>query len=98
MSENEQMDYEDSGDFPIDGANDMNVPVNIFLSKDEKTGEWSLTADNFMPRRAMVTDGAYRVTSKSKEVLEKLVDKHITPLYEIALNNLRTKKSNYYWE
>jgi len=90
------MNYENFGEISIDECNDMNVPVNISIEEDE--GKWKLWADNFMPRKSAVTQGAYHVEADTKEILLELVAKHITPLYEVALKLLKTTGELYYWE
>lgn len=81
-------------------ANEMNVPVNIFISgpEDGDSGEWELSADNFMPREAYITNSMYYYTAQNRWELEELVNTYIIPLYEAALKNLYLHKELYYWE
>lgn len=94
--DDETKDFVDEGELSIDNINDMNVPVNIFI--EEEDDGFRLTAANFMPRKQVVSDAAYIVFSEKREVLEAIVQKKIVPLYEVALENLKTKSTNYYWE
>lgn len=98
---NEKQKYTNHGSCHIEHANGMNVPVNIFITKENEgkpTQFWQLTAENFMPRKGYLIDGAYRITAKNKKTLVALVQKHVVPLYEAALHNLKTTGENYYWE
>lgn len=90
---------DDVGNVSIDEANEMNVPVNIWiLEAEDEPGVWELSAANYMPRKNMIQSEVYLVKSNKKETLEALVQKHIVPLYEIALSKLKTESSLYYWE
>ena len=103
----------DSGEIEIEAADRANVPVNIFIAKQEddegeETGKWVLTADNFMPRRCRAEDGAYGVEADTLEELQGVIRKHVLPLYEVALANINDMlsmtgeedemPSHYYWE
>ncbi len=88
----------DTGTMPISNANDMNVPVVCMLHEPEReNGMWSWTAINFMPRKEYCGSG-YRLEADTKEEILAEVNKYVTPLYQAALNNLKTKGENYYWE
>ena len=98
---------ENSGELSIDLADDANVPVNIFISEVEEGDyheddqpEWAthvLNADNFMPRKERVAHGTYLVFADNEEELRALVQKHVVPLYEQALERLKTHSTLYYW-
>jgi hypothetical protein len=93
------MNYEDKGELELAGADDANVPVNSFLHEpDEDSPKWRWTADNFMPRKGYVSQGAYEIEADTREALLDAVRKHVVPLYEAALENLKTVGSCYYWE
>lgn len=91
---------ENEGDYEITNFNEMNVPVNIFISQDE--GRWRLSCDGFMPRKL----GGFEAcvyTAATPEPLRKMVELFIKPFYETALKNINglvdgTKDSHYYWE
>ena len=101
--------YKDLGDMCIADADDMNVPVNSFLTQIDDSRileanrlkrykgwfEWS--AQNFMPRKECL-GGEYRVIAPERETILELVKKYVVPLYETALENLKTYGANYYWE
>jgi hypothetical protein len=86
-----------NGDMSIEECNDMNIPVNSFIGPKED-GKWEWSADNFMPRKGWCTEDAYSLEADTKEEIMELIHKHIVPLYEAALNNLKTVGANYYWE
>lgn len=102
--------YKNHGEIDIEHANEMNVPVAIFISKLDR--EWSdqlapawanfkLTADNFMPRKGFSTESAYKAYADTEQELQDLVRKYVQPLYEAALwnvQNISTTVSQYYWE
>ena len=106
--------YEVLGSLCIADANDMNVPVNCFLSQIDESrirdpkepeaggyeqkylGWFEWTAQNFMPRKERLEEG-YRVIAPEKDTILELVRKHVVPLYEVALQNLRTSGENYFW-
>jgi hypothetical protein len=81
--------------------NDANIPVNIFLNKEDD-GTFSLVADNFMPRKNYATDGAYHFQADTKEELVEIVKTKILPLYQNAINLLSkiidgSGDQCYYW-
>lgn len=41
---------------------------------------------------------SFLIQADTKEEIMELVQKHVVPLYEVALNNLKTVGANYYWE
>lgn len=93
------MNYEDKGNIKIAGADDMNVPVNSFLFEPgEDSAKWRWTADNFMPRRGGVAEGQYEIKADTKESILEAVQKHVVPLYEAALENMKTNGACYCWE
>lgn len=89
-------------DFETD-ANDMNVPVNIFIDMsdqfaDEHPGKWELHAANYMPRKERAHQSAYQYAADSRQELVELVRKYVVPLYEVALAELKEFGTLYYWE
>jgi hypothetical protein len=101
------MPVENLGDGEFAGANDGNIPVNIYLlpAQDEEgayvSGFWELRADLFMPRKGLV-EGFYRARSTDPEELQALVQNHVVPLYKTALGKLigiamGTETRLYYW-
>jgi len=106
--------YKDLGSICITDADDANIPVNCFLEEIEDDSEFNdptrsefnpkylgwfkWTADNFMPRKSHVNIAAYIVMAPEKDIILKLVKKHVVPLYEAALGNLRDLGDNYYWK
>lgn len=88
-------------------VDDANIPVNIFLTKDEDNPpagqKWQLTADNFMSRKGRESDSGYKAVAPTREALVKVIEKYIMPLYKIAILNLQTmidgtNDSLYYWD
>ncbi len=76
----------------------MNVPVVCFLNAPEKEGGlWSWTARCFMPRKEYC-GGSFHVEAETKEEILEALQKYVVPLYEIALENLKERGENYYWE
>lgn len=96
-----------SGELSIDFADDANVPVNIFISEVEEGDydeddqpDWAthvLTASNFMPRKGRVASNTHLVFADNEEELRTLVQRHVVPIYEQALERLKTKSTLYYW-
>jgi hypothetical protein len=93
------MNYKDIGEIQIADADDANIPVNSFLTApDADSDKWRWTADNFMPRKGIATEGRYSIEADSKEAVLEVVQKYVVPLYEAALHNLKTEGACYYWE
>lgn len=88
------------GEMDLSEANEMNVPINIFIHDqgDSDSGDWELTAYNYMPRKNYAAESMYHYTADSKEALLALVKKYIVPLYKTALKQLETNGELYYWE
>lgn len=94
------MAWKNVSDLSIEGANDANVPVDIWIkqvtkdNKDEylyvQVGSWVLNASNYMPRRARLSEGGdgYLVEADTREELVELLKKHVLPLYKNALAKL----------
>ncbi len=93
------MDIKDKGKMGIEECNDANIPVNCFIISpdDNEDKKWHWLADNFMPRKGYCGESMYDVVADTKEDLLQAVKKYIVPLYQIALNNLTIKGTNYYW-
>jgi hypothetical protein len=109
---------ESIGDLDPDIADNANVPVNVWLMQITENGAgdslcrsdadpdwatWVLTADNYMPRKARVTQDAYRIVATSREELAAIVRDSWMPLYELAAGVMReicegTQTHLYYWE
>jgi hypothetical protein len=108
----EKLKYTDTGIIPITEANEMNIPVNLRIAPPKGTKgkkeyectdstKWELTACNFCPRLAddgRSGAGKYGIEADTKEDLLAVIQKHVVPLYETALNNIKTTGENYYWE
>jgi len=91
--------YESAGEMDISEADDMNIPVCCFMSDaEDEEGMWEWTANNYMPRKNYISEGQYCIRAKSKDVILKLIAKHVAPLYATAMQNLLTTGTNYYWE
>lgn len=86
------------GEMSLTEANDMNVPVGIFICEPED-GEtaWTLMADNYWPRKSRVNPQQYEYHADTREELMALVQQYIVPLYECALSRLKTVGDLYYW-
>lgn len=89
--------YQNVGNWPIESANDMNVPVGITISYSRKLGKWKLEADNYVVTFPSIEKKAYQCTAENKEILVELVHKYVVPLYRIALNNLIKSGENWLW-
>ncbi len=93
---------ENIGESEITDFDDANVPVNIFIEKEDETDTYLLTIDNFMPRKGCVNEGFVQIRG-TKTKLHELVKIHILPHYKRALE-LVTKvaegnaDSFYYWK
>lgn len=88
----------DTGNLPITRADDANIPVVCFMHEpDRENGLWTWSAINFMPRKECCCDG-YMLEADTKEEIMEALEKHVIPLYEVALDNLKTTGNNYYWE
>lgn len=88
----------DTGEMPIENANDANVPVVCMLQDpDRENGPWVWTAVNFMPRKERCSSG-YRLEADTKEEILDAVRKHVLPLYQVATENLGAYGENYYWQ
>jgi len=88
----------DKGEMKIEDCNDMNVPVSSFLiapgEPDNKSEKWQWIASNFMPRKSIISDGAYDIEADTKEEIMEAVRKYVVPLYVNALVNLKTVGAN----
>lgn len=88
----------------LDTADDANIPVNIWLYKEEEEEDiWRLKADNYMPRRNCVATDAYLAESKDRKELTDLIEIYILPLYKTACKKLEKMVTGeednlYYWE
>lgn len=87
------------GEMGFEEANEMNVPVCIFISEPECDGcAWFLTANNYMPRKNYIAEEGYKYVADTRLELEELVRKYVVPIYEAALNRLKERGDLYYWE
>jgi hypothetical protein len=101
----------------LEEANDMNIPIDIWLSRiasDEGEEDqelikqgfiWRLRAASYQPRKDRIWTEAYEYIASDRAELSALVEKHILPLYKIALSKVEamTKPSEddldlYYWD
>lgn len=104
----EIQDYEDMGIIPVDCADYANIPVDIWLNRDEDDKEyWLLTADNYMPRKGCLSgEDSYYIRSKNRDTLVKLIHEYWLPLYQNAVRILTLIEPDdteeaarlYYWK
>lgn len=98
-----ELPYEDQGEIEIAEADDTNVPVNIWLQKNDESPWWNLTASNYMPRKGYISDGAFDATGE-RDALAAVVRDVWLPLYRAAVASLEEMVSDpaggslYYWE
>lgn len=98
----EGIDYKDVGEVRLDACDDANIPVCVFCGTaceddgKEIEGLYSITANNYTPRKDHIYQNVYNVISPKKEVLLWLINKYIVPLYVNALANI-TRGNLYYW-
>lgn len=89
------MPVEENGQIKLCECDDANIPVNIFY---ENHGlYWTLTADNFMPRKGRCNDCSYELQAHTKEELVAYVQKYVLPLYRTALELVESGNDLYYW-
>jgi hypothetical protein len=86
------------GELTVEDVDEMNIPVNIFISEDEETKEICISAANFMPRRERVHENAYSLYVPDMETAKQIVQAFFLPIYEIALTQLKKNSTLYYWE
>ena len=91
--------FKDFGEIELKGCDDANVPVQCFLSepKENSDGNWHWTANNYMPRKNRISEGSYEIVAKTKEEILQAIGKFVIPLYQIAIDNLKTTGELYYW-
>ena len=88
----------DRGEWPIRKVDEANIPVNIVLSEpDDYHGKWLLLADNFKPCASQIDIESYELEADSKEDLQAVVNAVIVPLYEAAVENLRSTGHLFFW-
>lgn len=80
---------------PFDDPDDPDETIENIKNDDIV---YVLTAGNYTPRRETMSCSAYRFMSTDKQELVNIVQKHIVPLYEVALTNLKNNSTNYFWE
>ena len=94
------MSVSDTGNINLSECDDANIPVNCFLlepkDNDDYPGKWGWFASNFMPRKSCIVEHSYELVADTKEEILELVSKHVTPLYQIALDNIKSGEL-YYW-
>ena len=91
--------YKNTGNIGIEECDDMNIPVNCFISEpNEDSQKWIWQADNFMPRKAMIDSCKYEIEADTKEHIIAAVNKYVVPLYANALEKLKTSGELYYWD
>ena len=101
------------GELDVSSINDMNVPMNIFITEqtfgsftedyqyspyddcDAEESNENILNDDIV---YVLTAGNYTFMSTDKQELVNIVQKHIVPLYEAALTNLKNNSTNYFWE
>jgi len=92
----------DNGEWSLGGIDDANIPMDIWLSNEQKraddngrkvdpdigdAGGWKLTAANYCPRKGVAHSEAYEVYGTHEELVEIIRTKFM-PLYQTALNVL----------
>ena len=88
----------DVGEMRLEDMNDANVPLVCFLHEpDGEHRMWSWSARNFMPRKEFC-GSSWRLEADTKEEIMEALRKHVIPLYEAALANLKEDGTNYYWD
>ena len=106
----------DVGECSLDAIDDANVPVTIFVSRVDEDDideypdlegqvAWTLTASNFMPRKGVVCEGAYRLLSDDRDELVAAFQQRALPVYKDACTCIaRLDKADadgesylYYW-
>lgn len=91
-------------DMTFDEANELNIPVSIWLFvDDEDEGCWILCADCYQPRRGCVHPEAFFAKSSDRCELANIVRDKILPLYRVAVLNLEAVVLGhadylYFWE
>jgi len=89
------------GEMNWNGANEANIPVDIWLSKypseepesdefnyDGKIYNYCLKAANYMPRKDRIAEEAYIALSDDLEELQNVIKNKVLPLYKTAVNVL----------
>ena len=90
-------EYQNVGNRPIESADDSNIPVGVTIIFSKVNQCYRLVAENYKPILAKIEEKAYIVDAKDKKTLVEVVQKYITPLYQIALNNLTKTGENWLW-
>jgi hypothetical protein len=91
------------GELNFEDANDMNVPVDIWLeNNNDYPNKFVLTAANYMPRKGIIKESSYKVVCDTREEIEEIINKFILPFYTNAINKLKNmakegRGSLYYW-
>lgn len=92
-------DAEDA-EMELQYADDANIPVVCFIhapgEDDDYPDKWTWTARNFMPRKEYC-GGSYYIVADTREGIMEALEKHVIPLYRVALDNLTKLGDNYYW-
>lgn len=76
----------DTGEISFCDADTGNIPVSIFLSKE--LNGYSLTADNYMPRKERIETQTYKAESEDLDELKSVIKENVIPLYQGALTKL----------
>jgi hypothetical protein len=91
----------DCGEIKVTGANEMNIPVCCFLQspeeQDEYIGMWTWGANNYMPRKNLITEDQYQLVADTKEEILGHIKKYVIPIYQAAIDALG-EGGLYYWE
>lgn len=90
------------GDGEIEGHDDANIPVNLFLSKvkHKRKVKYRLSYDIFMPRKGMAEGGF--LLADTKDEVQTFIREKILPSYKIAFDAVTAmangkRDSFYYW-
>lgn len=74
--------FHETGEISFNDADDMNIPVDIWLDKDGDL--FTLRAGNYMPRKGLVVECSYEAKSPNLKDLQTIIKDKILPLYENA--------------
>jgi hypothetical protein len=93
------------GENSFETADDANIPVDIWLHDNDEDypNKFVLKAGNYMPRRGRIAEEAYKAICDTREEVEEIINKHILPLYNKAIDKIKNMAKEgrgdlYYWK
>lgn len=93
--------YRNVGDcVHLEYANELNIPILSYCGIEKpqtKGGMWSWESLCYMPRKEAIISHFHIEAPTKGEIIEAL-NKHVVPLYEIALKAMKDGKALYYWK